>query len=326
MKLFVCGNSRSGTTMMSRILGNHPEIFSFQELHYFDELLPDPRQEITLEKATKLYATLCSIQRNGYFAKREPEQFRSEAEKALQLSEDLNGLSVYEKFLTEKTREQGKSIPCEQTPQNIFSSNILLKAFSKAFIIIMVRDPRAVLLSQKNKWMRRTLSGGKIPLREAIRTRINYHPVTISRLWKSVMQESLKLSDNKWVMLIRYEDLVENPESTIQQLCNKIGISFDNKMLQIPITGSSNTGDVPSNTGIDVSRTHQWETGALNDAEIGICQDLNRDIMEQFGYVPKNVNANTLMIIGYKLMLPFQLILIAMVNVKRWKYYWKRFF
>src|SRR5687767_11256816 len=109
MKLFVCGNSRSGTTMTSRILGNHPEIFSFQELHYFDELLPDPRLETTPEKAIKLYATLCCIQSNGYFAKREPEQFLKEAEKALHLLNDLNGITVYEKFLTEKTREQGKS-------------------------------------------------------------------------------------------------------------------------------------------------------------------------------------------------------------------------
>ena len=36
--LFVVGNSRSGTTMMGRILGNHPDVFTFGELHFFGQL------------------------------------------------------------------------------------------------------------------------------------------------------------------------------------------------------------------------------------------------------------------------------------------------
>lgn len=324
MKLFICGNSRSGTTMMSRILGNHPEIFTFQELHYFDELLPDPRQEITQEKAIKLYATLCCIQSNGYFSKREPDSFLKEAENAIQNLPGVNGLSVYEKFLTEKTHEHARLIPCEQTPQNIFFAKFLLDKFPDAFFIIMVRDPRAVLLSQKKKWMRRTFSGGKIPFREAIRARINYHPVTISRLWNAVMQETLHIKKNSRVFLIRYEDLVNNPETTIKELVDKIGIAFDKNMLQVPAMGSSNVSDVPSNTGIDNSRMNQWENGTLNDTEIGICQELNYSMMEQFGYVSKNVKKNMLSGAGYKLLLPFQLIFIAIVNVNRWKYYLKR--
>ena len=37
-QIFVVGNSRSGTTMMGRILGNHPDIFTFKELHFFGQL------------------------------------------------------------------------------------------------------------------------------------------------------------------------------------------------------------------------------------------------------------------------------------------------
>ena len=34
-QIFIVGSSRSGTTMMGRILGNHSEIFTFKELHFF---------------------------------------------------------------------------------------------------------------------------------------------------------------------------------------------------------------------------------------------------------------------------------------------------
>ena len=36
--VFIVGNSRSGTTMMSRVFGNHPEIHAFNELHFFGNL------------------------------------------------------------------------------------------------------------------------------------------------------------------------------------------------------------------------------------------------------------------------------------------------
>lgn len=324
MKLFVCGNSRSGTTMMSRILGNHPDIFSFQELHYFDELVTGQRQEITPEKAKKLFATLCSIQHHGYFAKRKPEQFLKEAEEAFYAWTGINPVTVYEKFLVKKTEEHGKSVPCEQTPQNIFSADDLLKFYSDAFIIVMVRDPRAVLLSQKKKWMRRKLSGGKIPLRESLRARINYHPVTISKLWNSVMQTVLKIKNDKRVILVRYEDLIAEPKTTIQKLCTGLGISFEEKMLQIPVTGSSNAGDIPNKTGIDSSRLNNWENGALNDTEISICQEINGEMMQHFNYPVKQVTNNPLKKSGYTLILPLQLGLTALVNVKRWKFYWRR--
>ena len=37
-KFFVVGSSRSGTTMMGRILNNHPDIFTFHELHFFEKI------------------------------------------------------------------------------------------------------------------------------------------------------------------------------------------------------------------------------------------------------------------------------------------------
>jgi len=38
-KIFIVGNSRSGTTMLARILGNHDNVFTFHEIHFFEQLV-----------------------------------------------------------------------------------------------------------------------------------------------------------------------------------------------------------------------------------------------------------------------------------------------
>ena len=44
--IFVIGNSRSGTTMLSRILNNHTKIRSFNELHFFNDIINEPLNKI----------------------------------------------------------------------------------------------------------------------------------------------------------------------------------------------------------------------------------------------------------------------------------------
>ena len=71
MIIFIVGNSRSGTTMFSRILNNHDEIFSFHEIHFFEELVSanELNKAISSDNASILLAKLISIQRIGYLKK-----------------------------------------------------------------------------------------------------------------------------------------------------------------------------------------------------------------------------------------------------------------
>ena len=48
-QIFIVGSSRSGTTMMGRVLGNHPSVFTFKELHFFGTLWTN-NSELILNK------------------------------------------------------------------------------------------------------------------------------------------------------------------------------------------------------------------------------------------------------------------------------------
>ena len=65
--IFVVGNSRSGTTMMGRILGQHPDVYTFGELHFFGQLCVHHPFHLEVPKANalKLAAALCCVQQEG---------------------------------------------------------------------------------------------------------------------------------------------------------------------------------------------------------------------------------------------------------------------
>ena len=66
--IFIVGNSRSGTTMMGRILGNHQDIYTFHELHFFEELWSGHHDDQLYNEhgTTSLLNTLFFRQRAGY--------------------------------------------------------------------------------------------------------------------------------------------------------------------------------------------------------------------------------------------------------------------
>ena len=148
MFIFVCGSSRSGTTMMSRILGNHSTVFAFQELHFFDELASSENasKPISKEKSIELLSLLKSIQREGYFGPRDWKRFAEESESELK-GPALSSMELLLGFLSKESKLNGKSIPCEQTPQTVFALDALLHHIPTARVVLMVRDPREVLLS-----------------------------------------------------------------------------------------------------------------------------------------------------------------------------------
>jgi hypothetical protein len=320
MILFVAGNSRSGTTMMSRILSNHPDVFAFHELHFFDEILSGrlSTQTVNREQALKYYATLCQRQRGGYFGKpQNPNECLHDAERETAALEHLTGLTVYEKFLHDETARNGKSIPCEQTPQNVFAMEQLLQALPGSRWILMVRDPRDVLLSQKYKWKRRALSGGKIPWTESLRARINYHPMIIPRIWNRVMSQIEKFKDHPRVLVVRYENLVADPDRTIREICAHAGITFQQAMNDIPVVGSSGAADTTGLRGIDARKSGQWIQGGLNPTEIALCEKISAAHFAPWGYQHSAAKMNPVRLFGYWMVLPCQLLITAAMNRKR---------
>ncbi len=320
--IYIVGNSRSGTTMMSRILGRHDLVFSFNELHFFGQINSSDTGNcaLTTPKAIKLASKLLSIQRDGYLLQGNYSRFDDEAKTivASVSPDELFPHKVYEAFLLHETCKNGKTIPCEQTPRNLFYIDNVLNTFPDARIINMVRDPRDILLSQKNRWKRHFL-GDKSPARESVRAWLSYHPITTSMLWNLSVNTINKYQDDKRIITVRFEDILDEPEHIMRKICDFIGIEFNKGMLDVQQVGSSNIQDKNGAKGINTSVAGQWEKGGLNPTEIFFCQKINTALMALYGYKAELVHINIFSMLYSIITWPFQLFLALTINMYRIK-------
>jgi len=292
--IFIVGNSRSGTTMLGRILGNHARVFTFGELHFFEHQVDaetvSERNSWSEERCVDLLERLLTTARDGFFTKVDPGKYKNDAIQILMNITARDPVSVYGAFLFSEAKRSGKTIPCEQTPRYLFFVQEILDAFPEAVVINMVRDPRDVLLSQKNKWRRRFLGARNIPVTEAVRAWANFHPYTISRLWVAAVRTARRYLDHPRFVSIRYEDLLARPEETVSALCAAIGVDYSESMLEVPQVGSSSGMDRPERCGVDASRTGNWHKGGVTKTELAICERVCGEEMGRWGYECENAS------------------------------------
>jgi hypothetical protein len=290
--LFITGASRSGTTLLSFVLRNHSSVLGLKELHYFGRVC-DPRagwRHFSQKRAIEVAADMLARQEQGALSYVIGPEHRREAA-AIVAALGPAGTDPVELFAAvanELAASGGKSIACEQTPRNIFYARALLKLYPEAHVIHMIRDPRAVMASQKKRWQRRRLSrtAARMPRYESLRTWVNYHPYTIARLWMRATAEALRLKAHPRVTLVRFEDLLREPEATVRRICERIGIGYEPGMLDVGQVNSSHQSSVGGmRRGLHSDAIDIWQD-VLSPAEVHISERMCAPLMGRLGYEP----------------------------------------
>jgi peptidoglycan/xylan/chitin deacetylase (PgdA/CDA1 family) len=206
-RIFLVGAPRSGTTILQSLLAAHPLMISFPETRFFQYLLPNFEYPISVDDRIKTFF-IEEINHPEYLSYFNPEQ--SELEKANCFIKVLDNLAV----------EQGKSVWLEKTPEHIYCIEYLEKLLPDALFIHILRNGMDVITSMyessrkaPDPW------GGEWTLEHCI-TR-----------WKEAISINYLYAGKKNHILVKYDELVEDPSRALSNICKFIGIEFDNLML-----------------------------------------------------------------------------------------------
>ena len=317
--IFVTGASRSGTTMLSRILGKHSNVFGLNELHVFGDLIQadDVRLSMNDQQRAELSKLIFQRQQHGIFhADKSVEDSRELNDLVASLPDETNAADVFRHTILAIAKKEGKQIPCEQTPRNIFYAQALLDVYPNAHIVHIVRDPRSVLASQKSKWRRKFLGGSQIPWIEVIRMWCNYHPITLSKLWVKANRMAKLFVGHKRFHLIRFEELLDSPQASLSALCSDIGLTYEEEMLDITHEGSSHQYNANESRGISNSTLDSWKS-SLSRAEIHLSQKGCREMMSEYDYQPISNSPSLIDILLVWGRFPLHVIGVIIVNPRR---------
>jgi hypothetical protein len=285
--VFVTGAMRSGTATLARMLGAHSAVMSFNPLHYFGALCDPRTAELPLEEheLAELAALILARQNHGLWGQTPTAVERAWGRQvAHYLDEaDCNGAGLYAAVMRRLGEDGGKTFACDQTPRNIFHAERLLELYENAHIFHVVRDPRAVLASQKSRGRFNRIGSDGLTFREVLRQRVHYHPLTMSKLWAKATESAMHLMGHPRFLAVRFEDLIANPDATARRLCATLGVNFEPGMIQMPRWASTDAEYASEREDAAYTTANRWR-GHLSRSEALICEQVTHRMMQRFGY------------------------------------------
>lgn len=247
--IFIAGAGRSGTTLLRSLLSAHPRIAVTPETHFFKraenwggiERGAPPDFDLFWERYTAWVRF---------------KDLDVDAARCRALIDRAGPPTFYTTFcavLAAYGERMGKERVGEKTPDHVHNIPDLLSWFPNARILILRRDPRAVVASQmRSPWVKDRLS------RNGIFVGSYLHQIAFyAEDWAKIYEKLIPAwRDDARVMVVSYETLVHDAEGELRRICAFLGEVFDPVML----TGRTNA-TVPVAAGtpeIEDDRWREW--------------------------------------------------------------------
>jgi hypothetical protein len=238
--IFIIASGRSGSTHLRLMLDCHPELTCLDEIDYTVQLISDHGEFPELDK---YYQWL--------------ESDRIFVGRKLTIDHQLDYFQLVKSFLAQEHQRYGKNLLCAVSHKNF---DKFLKIWPNARFIHLVRDGRDVAYSciTEMGWYGNFWRG------------VEYWEKS-ERLWtelQPIIPANQKIE-------VTYENLMSKTVETLTQVCNFIGIDYDQAMLSYPETSTYTLPD-PSFIG-------QWRC-KMSDYEIRLVESRIADILVLRGY------------------------------------------
>jgi hypothetical protein len=195
----------------------------------------------------------------------------------------LSSQSIFDAILTTHARKRNKSRIGAKFPVHYAYTQQLLDWYPDSLIIHTTRLPKAVYASQAAKY----LKGQKSSIAKSYMRFRQFVHINIQITWTARIHERLKALPN--YRLVRYEDLVLEPEPTIRSLCDFVETEFRSDMLRPKQFGSSFDGIGRDRNGIERSSLDRWRS-SISPITAAIIDVVHQRACRSLGYGDGCVN------------------------------------
>ncbi|HEY7464773.1 MAG TPA: sulfotransferase [Candidatus Limnocylindria bacterium] len=271
--IFVVGVHRSGTTLMRSILNSSSLVALTNENHYFGHLLAaegvhrairalgDLHDDAVVERAVAHVYDRVAVRhwfrdpsRAWVWLQRNVprEEFRERL-----LASDRSERAVFDTLLRLYAERRGKTIIGEKTPAHVRHGDRLLEWYPGGRVIHMLRDPRAIYVSDLR---RRRQVPGALPFRVLNHVPGGLAAVLLVQTTVAWIESVVRLRDNRRrhagrYLVVRFEDLVSNPREEVRRVCRFVGIPFEEQMMDRVVESH---GQTLGSSGFDSGAASRW--------------------------------------------------------------------
>ncbi|NEP11740.1 MAG: sulfotransferase [Symploca sp. SIO2C1] len=330
--IFIVGLSRSGTTLLRKIMNKHSDVWiAERETHYFDDLRVRmtgfEQQPLNPEQIKLCQDYFLALGHRVYGNGGDPEQSWINRTELETLAESLGtgADSYFEAFCRFCAQSNNKIRWGEKTPRHVFRISEILTRYPQAKIICMLRHPGGVVASSRDKWKRE-----QMPDHQRTRLKNSYSIVITILLWRGAFKAALKAHQEfgeERIYIQRFEDLLADPESAIKALTAWLALDYQSSMIEAPSSNSSYS-ELYGKSGFSKETTYRWQE-KLSNAEISTIQYLCGSLLSEAGYEQQLIRHSLFLITWLWITLPFSLLRALLANNHRIanipQYIWQRF-
>ena len=275
--IFIVGVSRSGTTLMWNILNASDKIAIAWENNFFGHIIGSEGARHRFRKFGDLSVDnnvrrLVDYIYSDQFKK--SSRYRNvsrhwrwivekvKKEDFLQriLNSDRSERALFVVMMQVFAAHENKPIIGEKTPVHFRYVPEILRWFPNGRIVHMIRDPRAIFVSELRR-RRKTSTSLYNQLRRFEFLYKLFILLQTTILWFESVYRCSKYKkiypDNYYAL--RFEDLVRDPENYINQVCSFLGVDFQNKMLEQSVPRNPMlAGFLAGQEGFDAQAADRW--------------------------------------------------------------------
>jgi hypothetical protein len=272
--IFIVGASRSGTTLMRQLLERSERIAIARENHYLGHVrqsegaryyfrtAADPASDEAIKRVVEMIygGEFQRLSRrrdvSGFWTWLVDSVPRDEMERRL-LAAERSERGMFAAFLRAYADSEGKPILGEKTPAHVAHVDTLLEWFPDARVVHMIRDPRAVYVSDLRR--RRT----RAPKRSSLFRRIPRPLLPAVVLVQTILLWRDALGRHaRYVTLhaeryhaVRFEDLVKKPDQTLAELYHFLGVPMPVAATDVKVVSR---GFRAGEQGLDPEAADRW--------------------------------------------------------------------